>query len=95
MNIAIVNCFDTYEQRVDLLHEVFTNEGHEVKVFTSDYRHFEKIKRNETKKDFIFFELTNIRKIYRIKGLIHIESFPKLYLGTLKNRTRELTCCGF
>ncbi len=56
MNIIIINCFDTYEHRVDLLYEVFSNEGHKVKVFTSDFRHFEKVKRNDLKKDFQFFK---------------------------------------
>lgn len=47
MNVVIVNCFDTYEHRVDLLCEVLTKEGHIVEVLTSDYRHFEKIQRSD------------------------------------------------
>ena len=56
MNIMIINCFDTYEHRVDLLYNVLTEEGHCVKVLSSDFRHFEKIKRKEQRKDFVFFE---------------------------------------
>ena len=56
MNIIIVNCFDTYEHRVDLLYEAFKNSGHEIKVLTSNFRHFKKSKRIDSKTDYIFFE---------------------------------------
>ncbi len=62
MNIVIVNCFDTYEHRVDLLHDVFLAEGHNVIVLTSNYRHFEKIKRQDAKSDFIFFNAKPYQK---------------------------------
>lgn len=55
MNIVIVNCFDTWEHRVDLLYKVFTEEGHRVWVFTSDFRHIEKVKRTDEKKNYKFF----------------------------------------
>lgn len=56
MNVVIVNCFDTYEHRVDILREVLKDEGHQVKVLSSDFRHFEKVKRTEPKDGFMFFE---------------------------------------
>lgn len=62
MNVFIVNCFDTYEHRVDLLHDVLVEEGHKVKVLSSNYRHFDKIKRNEPKEDFVFFDASPYRK---------------------------------
>lgn len=55
MDVVIVNCFDTYEHRVDLLCKVFIEEGHSVKVLTSDYRHFEKKQRSDQKDNFRFF----------------------------------------
>ncbi|MEK3669262.1 hypothetical protein [Paenibacillus sp. FSL R10-2771] len=56
MRVTIVNCFDTYEYRVDMLHDFFENEGHEVSVVQSDFRHFKKIKRTEEKKGYTFVE---------------------------------------
>lgn len=44
MKICIIHCFDTYEHRVDLLHDYFKAKGTEVTVITSDYMHFEKRK---------------------------------------------------
>lgn len=54
--IVIVNCFDTYENRIDLLHDFFCNKGNDVTVIQSDFRHFKKIHRTDKKQDFIFVE---------------------------------------
>lgn len=62
MNIVIVNCFDTYEHRVNLLHEVIKNEGHLVKIITSDFRHFEKTKRTEKREGFHFISAEPYQK---------------------------------
>lgn len=56
MKVTIVNCFDTYEHRVDLLHKYFKDNGHDVSVIQSDFRHFQKIKRTDKKEDFIFID---------------------------------------
>lgn len=56
MRVIIVNCFDTYEDRIDLLHGFFIKKGHQVTVIQSDFRHFKKTKRTEAKQDFIFVE---------------------------------------
>lgn len=56
MKVVIVNCFDTYEDRIDLLHDFFINNGHEVRVIQSDFRHFKKVKRTEKKQHFIFIK---------------------------------------
>jgi glycosyltransferase involved in cell wall biosynthesis len=54
MKAVIVNCFDTYEDRVDLLHDFFKLQGYDVKIIQSDFRHFKKVHRKEEKVDFIF-----------------------------------------
>lgn len=56
MKVTIVNCFDTYEDRVDLLHSYFKENGYEVSVIQSDFRHFQKVKRQDKKEDFIFID---------------------------------------
>lgn len=56
MKVAIVNCFDTYEERVNLLHKYFKDKGYKVSVIQSDFRHFKKEKRKNEKKDFIFID---------------------------------------
>jgi hypothetical protein len=54
MKVVIVNCFDTYEDRVDLVHEFFKEQGYDVTVIQSDFRHFKKVHREEPKDGFIF-----------------------------------------
>lgn len=56
MKVVIVNCFDTYEDRVDLLYDYFKNNGNNITVIQSNFRHFKKVVRTESKQDFIFVE---------------------------------------
>ena len=42
MNVAIINCFDTYEQRVDLVYNFFINRGDIVRIYASDYKTYRK-----------------------------------------------------
>jgi len=56
MRAVIVNCFDTYEDRVDLIQEFFKEQGYDVTVIQSDFRHFKKVHRVESKEDFIFIK---------------------------------------
>ena len=55
MKVVIVNCFDPYEQRVDLVYQFFRDKGNEVRVLSSDFRHIEKTKRAEPKEGYTFF----------------------------------------
>ncbi|MGQ9411915.1 glycosyltransferase [Streptococcus pluranimalium] len=61
MKIRIINCFDTYEHRVELLLEYFLLNKHEVSVITSNFKHREKVFRVE-KKDFYQFVPTKVYK---------------------------------
>lgn len=54
MKAVIVNCFDTYEDRVDLVHEFLKKRNYDVTVIHSDFRHFKKVHREDLKEDFIF-----------------------------------------
>lgn len=56
MKVVIVNCFDTYESRIDLLHDFFISKGNDVAVIQSNYRHFEKSYRRDSKKNFMFID---------------------------------------
>ncbi|HFU3798855.1 TPA: hypothetical protein ACGOZ3_001872 [Streptococcus suis] len=62
MKICIVNCFDTYEHRVDLLVNYFSNKGDDVSVITSNYRHIEKVYRTESKDKYTFVDTISYQK---------------------------------
>jgi len=54
MKAVIVNCFDTYENRIDLIYEFFKKKGYDVTVIQSDFQHFKKTYRIDKKQGFIF-----------------------------------------
>lgn len=62
MNIVIVDCFDTWEHRVDLLYDAFINEGHVTKCLLSDFKHFDKVYRTDQKQGFKFFHAQGYKK---------------------------------
>lgn len=62
MKVIIINCFDTYEHRVDLLCDFFRCHGSDVSVYTSDYRHFRKEKRNDNKVGFKYVDTIEYKK---------------------------------
>lgn len=75
MKVVIVNCFDPYEQRVDLVYQFFRDKGNEVRVLSSDFRHIEKTKRTEPKEGYTFFAAEPYHKnlsIQRMKSHIHL-----------------------
>ncbi|BCK43661.1 TPA: hypothetical protein U0512_001593 [Streptococcus suis] len=62
MKVTIVNCFDTYEHRVELLKAYFEKRGAVVSVLASDYRHFQKEYRSDCKKDYNFIHARSYKK---------------------------------
>lgn len=60
--MVIINCFDTYEQRVQLLKKHFSECKKDVHVLTSDWRHFQKTMRSEHSKE---YELVHVRPYYK------------------------------
>jgi glycosyltransferase involved in cell wall biosynthesis len=77
MKVVIVNCFDTYEQRIDMLYEYFISKGNEVTVIESDFRHFQKTKRTDSKTDFIFVESQPYYKNMSVDRLTSHYKFSK------------------
>jgi len=77
LNIVIVNCFDTYEDRIDLLHSYFDRRGYNVKIIQSNFRHIKKIYRNDKKKDFIFLETKPYYKNLSASRMISHFNFSK------------------
>ncbi|MBM6880005.1 hypothetical protein H6A09_04945 [[Clostridium] spiroforme] len=86
MNVIIVNCFDTYEHRVDLLCSFFTNRGDNVKVYTSNFRHFEKTERIDNKENYIYVKTNHY---YRNISLKRLWSHYKLSKNIFKKLEKE------
>lgn len=90
MNVAIVNCFDTYEDRVDLLHRYFVDRGDKVRVYTSNWRHFEKKVRDDHKKDFILISAIPYQKNLALSRLVSHKKFSQDIFKRLEKQTIDL-----
>lgn len=77
MKVVIINCFDTYESRVELLHEYFVNRGDGVQVFTADFCHFKKCKRTDAPKDFVLIETKPYEKNLSLRRILSHMDFAK------------------
>lgn len=79
-SVCIINCFDTYEQRVALLYDYFKKNYDTVKVITSDFKHIEKCKRTNPKKDYEFISTIPYQKNLSIERMIsHISLSKSIY----------------
>ncbi len=86
MNITIVNCFDTYEHRADLLFKYLTEAGHMVTVLTSDYQHIGKIKRTANKDRYLFFDtIPYYKNISLRRACSHIQLSKDIFGYVEKN----------
>lgn len=86
MNVVIVNCFDTYEHRVDLLRSFFKNRGDNIKVYTSNFRHFEKIERTDNKENYVYVKANHY---YKNISLNRLWSHYKLSKKIFKKLEKE------
>lgn len=77
MKVVIVNCFDTYEERVDLVYDFFISNNYSVSVVQSDFGHFKKDYRKEEKKDYFFVKSKRYHKNLSIKRLASHYKFSK------------------
>lgn len=89
-SVCIINCFDTYEDRVDLLHDYFKSIGAEVRVITSNYRHFEKCIRIDEKDDFEFVEAIPYYKNLSINRLKSHVVLSKSIFKMIQNEDYDL-----
>lgn len=90
MRVCIISCFDTYEERVDLLHDYFNRKGHIVNVIQSDFRHIKKVKRVEKKNNFIFIESKPYIKNISFRRLSSHYAFAKRSFKVVENLNPDL-----
>ncbi len=90
MNICIVNCFDTYEHRVDLLFESFKSQGHRVMVLASDFRHIDKEKRTEQKKGYKFYSTKTYSKNLSVQRMRSHSCFSKDVAGDIERHIDKI-----
>ncbi|OAI88720.1 hypothetical protein AYO36_00860 [Exiguobacterium sp. KKBO11] len=90
MKITIINCFETYEERVDLLIEYFLSKGHEVKVIQSNFEHMKKRYRSEEKKYYTFIHTPKYKKNFSISRMLSHYIFAKKATQKVKEMNPDL-----
>lgn len=90
MEVAIINCFDTYEDRVDLVVDFFNSYNHNVSVITSDFRHFKKKLRKKNKDKFYFVKTKPYYKNLSIKRLTSHYNFSRNAIKRLEKITPDI-----
>ncbi len=90
MKTVIINCFDTYEERIDLIRDFFIDQGHAVTVIQSDFRHIKKVHRTDRKKDFIFVKSKPYYKNISVSRLLSHYNFAKDAIKLVKEIKPDL-----
>ncbi len=90
MNVVIVNCFEPYESRVDLLFRFFKDKGDNVKVITSNFCHIDKTFRKGTREDFTYLEAKPYYRNISFKRLYSHWDFAGKVVGVLPDYKPDL-----
>lgn len=85
MKITIINCFDTYEQRIDMIATYFESRGHFVEIVASNFQHIKKKKRIVPKKNYTLIDVLQYKKNISFKRLLSHLVFSKKSFRKIKN----------
>lgn len=77
MKVVIINCFDTYESRIDLVYDHFKEKGYDVTAIQSNFKHFAKAHRTESKPGFIFVKTKPYYKNISVARLLSHYNYAK------------------
>ena len=88
--VCIINCFDTYEHRADLLHEYFKKHGAQVSIYTSDFRHIDKCQRHNYRVGYTYFHAIPYYKNISIVRLFSHIILAKNIFNEIKRQNYDL-----
>lgn len=90
MKIAIINCFDTYEERVGMLYNFFIKRNCLVNVFTSDFMHIEKRKRSNYITDYDYIKTIPYYKNISLSRIVSHYFFATNVFKKIQNSEFDL-----
>lgn len=92
MKIALISCFETYQNRLDDMEKYYLSKGHEVIIIKSDFLHFKKQKVNsdDYQSNVILLEVPKYKKNISIGRMVSHFSFSKRCLKFLKTNKFDL-----
>lgn len=90
MKIVIVNCFDTYENRVKMLCKYFSNKKNETIVLTSDFQHIKKTYVEKMNDEYKYIHTKAYYKNISIARIISHYRFAKEAINVIKKMEPDL-----
>lgn len=84
LDIVIINCFDTYEHRVELLRQHFAAQGKTVRVLTSDWKHFHKAVRRECPEGYELLHARPYRKNFSVSRMVSHYGFAQAAMARVE-----------
>lgn len=90
MKVVIVNAFDTYEHRVELLYSYFKMNHCNVHVYASDFQHIKKTYRNIVKEDYTFIHTKAYKKNLSVSRLQSHKEFSEEVYRKIKDQDIDL-----
>lgn len=90
IDVVIINCFDTYEHRVELLRKYFIRQGKRVHVLTSDWEHFHKRLRTECPAGYEMIHVRPYQKNLSVDRLASHHYFARAVQQRLEELQPEL-----
>lgn len=90
MEIVIVNCFETYEDRVELLRGFFEKTGNAVTIYTADYCHFKKCRRESAPENYHLINTKPYKKNLSFQRLYSHADFAKKVYTVLEEKAEKI-----
>lgn len=90
MKVVILNCFETNENRVQVIYDFFSNKSNEVIIVQSDFKHILKSHRNDEKDNHIFVKSKPYYKNLSINRLISHYRFSKDSIRIIEKENPDL-----
>lgn len=90
MRVVICNCFETNENRIQVVHDFFANQGAEVVVVQSDFKHISKVHRQDKKKSHIFIKSLPYYKNLSLNRLISHYKYSKDAMKIVEKQSPDL-----
>ena len=92
MNIAIITCF-LAEHRLQYIKQAMLEEGHNVKIITSDFNHIKKEKIIEESEEKIYIDTIKYKKNLSIRRIYSHYNFSNKVIKHLKKMKLDLIYC--
>ena len=90
MKVNIVNCFDTYQMRVESLYDYYSSRGYEVVIIQSTYKHIQK-KYNLVKKlNYQYVDVKSYTKNLSISRMLSHKQFAQDAFKLVRKNNPEL-----